>query len=164
MKFLNNFLSLTDKPPSSGTALTPFLEKIYNSSTLIKLFGRNLFIFLMLFILGLIVFYSDALAGSTLTAPILNYPNPFSPPSQPTTICYSLSENADINIYIFDITNHLTKKFSLKSGSNGGIAGINNITWEGVSEVGDVVSNGVYILKIIASGKLIGKSKIAVLK
>ena len=114
-------------------------------------------------LLAFFLFFAGSLLASNV-ATILNYPNPFAPPAQSTTIYYSLNNDANVRIYIFDITNQLVKRFNFSSGSSGGIQGTNVATWDGISDFGDVVSNDVYICNVVADGALIGRCKIAVVK
>lgn len=95
---------------------------------------------------------------------ILNYPNPFAPPSQTTKIGYMLNKDTAVSIYLFNMVGQLVKKIDAASGSQGGKAGYNEVTWDGVTDFGDVAGNDVYICKIVAGGKVLGKVKIAVLK
>lgn len=96
----------------------------------------------------------------------LNYPNPFNPAvaGQTTEINYELNVNADIAIYIYDLIGRPIKKISCPSGTEGGHAGYNRVTWNGWSDFNEMVSNDVYIARITQGGKQIGKCKIAVLK
>lgn len=95
----------------------------------------------------------------------LNYPNPFNPASgQTTEINYELNINADIVIYIYDLIGRPIKKITCPSGTDGGRAGYNRVTWNGWSDFNEMVSNDVYIARITQGGKQIGKCKIAVLK
>ncbi|MBI5699330.1 hypothetical protein HZC35_03345 [Candidatus Saganbacteria bacterium] len=95
----------------------------------------------------------------------LNYPNPFNPASgQTTEINYELNINADIVIYLYDLIGRPIKKITCPSGTDGGRAGYNRVTWNGISDFGEIVANDVYIARITQGGKQIGKCKIAVLK
>lgn len=94
----------------------------------------------------------------------LNYPNPFAPPAQTTKICYMLNKDSAVSIYLFNMVGQLVKKIDAASGAQGGKAGYNEVSWDGVTDFGDVAGNDVYICKIISGGKVLGKVKIAVLK
>jgi len=96
---------------------------------------------------------------------VLNYPNPFNPAAgQTTSIEYTLGENTDITIYIFNPINQLTKKISCPRGSTGGSSGYNQVPWDGYTDFNELAANDVYIARVVAGGKQIGKCKIVVLK
>lgn len=99
-----------------------------------------------------------------ILGPVLNYPNPFAPPAQSTKICYMLNKDADVKIYFYNLVGQIIKKVNASKGSQGGHAGYNEVSWDGISDFGDVVSNGVYFIKIVSDNKIIGKVKIAVIK
>jgi hypothetical protein len=98
----------------------------------------------------------------------LNYPNPFSPlsddPTRRTTrIQYSLSSNANIILAIYDITGKEVKRIVSGAGQDGGKAGVNSVYWNGKTIFGDTASNGMFVYKIIAGGKVIATGKLVVL-
>lgn len=105
-----------------------------------------------------------------LISNLTNYPNPFSPVNQTTRIEYYLNQNSFVTIDIFDLSGRrvIEKKFS--PGQIGGQEGAENyFNWDGKSESGIIVQNGIYILRITAKGlesgeKEILKRKIAILK
>jgi len=78
-----------------------------------------------------------------------NYPNPFNPS---TTIKYSLPKESSVELKIYDIMGREIKVFSISSQP----AGYNEITWDGSSANGELVSSGVYIyrLKFKATGSM----------
>jgi len=75
-----------------------------------------------------------------------NYPNPFNPV---TTIAYSLPEDSQISISIFNIKGQEVKE--LTSGIQP--AGNYNITWNGKDESGKDVTSGIYFYKLKTNGK-----------
>lgn len=96
---------------------------------------------------------------------VLNYPNPFNPASgQTTEINYSLNANADITIYIYNLIGQPVKRIFCPSGSEGGHAGYNRVTWNGETDFGEIAANDVYIARVVSGGQQLGKCKIAVLK
>jgi len=93
----------------------------------------------------------------------MNYPNPFKPSSgSPTTINYSLSDNADIKIMIFDLAGRMVWQNSYPSGSTGGKVGENEVTWDGKSSAGQIQGNGAYLYTIISEGKLLERGEMAI--
>ena len=77
-----------------------------------------------------------------------NYPNPFNPLNETTTIEYSLSKDQNVQVVIFDLGNHIVWKHKYSPGKNGGKEGINKIIWDGKNRSGELVENGVYFCQI----------------
>jgi hypothetical protein len=104
------------------------------------------------------------MAGNVkLMGPVLSYPAPFKPLSgESLKIAYTLSVADDITIYMYGVTGQmmLTKKF--RSGQEGGKAGYNQFTWNGRTDFGRVLGNGIYVYKLISNDKVIGTGKIVV--
>jgi hypothetical protein len=95
----------------------------------------------------------------------LNYPNPFNPSlAGSTKISYMLSKAANITLSIHDLFGTPVTKMSFNSGTNGGLAGYNAVTWNGRSDAGQVAGNGIYVYIIIGEGKVLAKGKLMVLK
>jgi hypothetical protein len=114
---------------------------------------------LLILILGFFISHS---AGAIT---VLNYPNPFNPAAgQTTSIEYTLGENTDITIYIFNPINHLIKKISCPKGATGGSSDYNQVPWDGYTDFNELAANDVYIARVISGGKQLGKCKIVVLK
>ena len=111
----------------------------------------------------------SVMSGSVqVVGKVLNYPNPFKPlstdPSQnTTTIMYTLSVDAPITMIIYDVTGHEVHRQSYNRGSQGGKAGINQITWNGRSLFNQPVGNGMYVFKVISDDKVISSAKLVVL-
>lgn len=70
-----------------------------------------------------------------------NYPNPFNPV---TVISYSLSEDAAVNLEIFDVTGRLVKTLVNQTESAG---------YKSVEFNGSNLASGIYFYRLIASGK-----------
>jgi flagellar hook assembly protein FlgD len=75
----------------------------------------------------------------------LAYPNPF---NATVTVRYSLPEESDVEIVIYDIRGRAVKTI-YKEGVS---AGENSIIWDGTGKSGDKVSSGVYLYRITAEG------------
>ncbi len=114
-------------------------------------------------LLAIFLLLSSSYGITQTTQKVLNYPNPFTPPSQSTIMSYDLDENSDTKIYILNSVGQVVRKLSFSSGANGGKLGGNTATWDGLSNFGAVVPNGIYLLRIISGGGLAGKGKIVVL-
>lgn len=91
-------------------------------------------------------------------ANVYNYPNPC---ADKTTIRFSLSEPAVVDILISDVSGKLVWHRELPAA--GTVAGINSLEWAVVNDSGGNAANGVYILKIITGKKAVSK-KIAVIR
>lgn len=94
----------------------------------------------------------------------LNYPNPFNAGTENTRIAYTLSRSSNVTLTIHDLAGNMIAKRDFVSGQSGGSAGYNEVTWDGRSDGGDVIGNGIYLYLIIADGRLAARGKITVLK
>jgi hypothetical protein len=83
---------------------------------------------------------------------VTNYPNPFHPPLEPTTLAYKLDDLATVTIRIYSQSGGLVKRMVFDRGTPGGTAGLNTITWDGKNGKGEVVSSGGYMALIEAQG------------
>jgi len=93
----------------------------------------------------------------------LPYPSVFKPAAGNTLmITYNLSSNADITLFVYDIGGRLvlTRKFG--AGTQGGRAGYNSFGWNGISDAGGIIGNGIYVYKITSGKEIIGTGKIVV--
>jgi hypothetical protein len=91
----------------------------------------------------------DPTAGGGIAT---NFPNPFHPPSEPTTLAYKLDDHASVTIRIFAQTGQLVKRIHFDRGLPGGTAGLNQYVWDGRNGDGQVVSSGGYHVLIEAQG------------
>ena len=83
---------------------------------------------------------------------VTNYPNPFHPGSEPTTIAYKLADHASVTLRIFTQTGDLVLRQEFPLGAPGGTAGLNEVTWDGRNGDGEVVASGGYVALIEAQG------------
>jgi hypothetical protein len=96
--------------------------------------------------------------------PPVNYPNPFAPlKGEQTAIAYVLTTDVDITIYIFDITGTTVWRRTFEAFEEGGKAGYNEVIWNGYSDFGKVLGNGIYIFKIVHKKNVIGDGKSTIL-
>ncbi len=73
-----------------------------------------------------------------------NYPNPFNPS---TTIEFSLPQQSEWSIRIFNVRGQLVRQF------NGAAeAGYQSITWDGLSDNGSEAASGIYFYRLSATG------------
>ncbi|KQC11657.1 MAG: hypothetical protein APR63_12320 [Desulfuromonas sp. SDB] len=88
---------------------------------------------------------------------VLNYPNPFNPD---TTIEYYISNNANVEISMYNVKGQkiktLIKNYSQK--------GQYSIKWNGVDEYGRSVSSGIYFYRLNVNGKTKAVNKCLLLK
>ena len=95
---------------------------------------------------------------------VLSYPNPFNPNNnQLITIAYKLSQDAEVKVFVFDITGQLVQTINTSS-SNRWSDGYSRVSWDGRSGFGEAVDNGVYFIQIVSQGRTIGKTKVIVVK
>ena len=86
--------------------------------------------------------------GGTVT----NYPNPFHPPTEPTTIAYKLDDDASVRLRVFTMSGDLVLDQSFARGATGGRAGLNQWIWDGRNGRGSVIASGGYLILIEAQG------------
>ncbi len=90
---------------------------------------------------------------------VFNYPNPFDPINGTTKIAFNLRDNAEVTIYLFDMTGRIVVRRSVNA-----TVGFNEYEWDGRDDYGVIASNGVYMLRLVSGNRLIGKTKVWVIK
>jgi len=70
-----------------------------------------------------------------------NFPNPFNPT---TTIAYSIPENSEVKLTIYNLTGR--RIIDLVQGQIN--AGIYSVNWDGINDTGHPVSSGLYLYTI----------------
>ena len=63
-----------------------------------------------------------------------------------------------------NMTGKLMYKQTYLSGSNGGKAGENNVSYDGKTLNGDILGSGAYIFKVIQGNHVVGGGKIAIIR
>lgn len=81
-------------------------------------------------------------------AAVTNCPNPLV--GEGTYFCYNLTDNADIDITVFDLAGFQVKKIYLATGSEGARPGDNKVFWDGTSDFGSALSRNVYFYLVSA--------------
>ena len=97
----------------------------------------------------------------------LCYPSPFNPERDKTvTFQYTLSDNADIDLFVFSAAGQIVKKISIEEGDEGGAGQLNKVEWNGMTEQGTVMSSGVYLVNIVSrqDKKVLGKIKLTIVR
>ena len=79
------------------------------------------------------------------------YPNPFNPS---TTIDYTLSNNSDVKLSIYDMQGRVVRALV----SNNQDAGTYNVVWNGFNDNGEQVSSGMYLVLMEANGNVYQQS------
>ena len=105
-------------------------------------------------------------SGSVTTSgPTLVYPNPYDPLAGNLKITYYLSVDTGTTIYVIDTSGRVVWKSNYLSGTNGGKAGYNEISWNTVGTFGQLTSDA-YIVSVIeqGTGKMITKTKLLLWK
>jgi hypothetical protein len=87
-------------------------------------------------------------AGGTMT----NYPNPFHPPSQGTTLAWKLDDNANVTLRIFTLNGVLVLRQTFDRAMPGGSVGLNEWVWDGRNGDGTLVASGGYTALVEAQG------------
>jgi hypothetical protein len=93
-------------------------------------------------------------------------PNPFSPSKGGTfTFIYRLSNNAQVKLLIYDLSGRPVWQRNFSAGSNGGRGPYddNTVLWNGKSDFGDTLPNGVYIFMITSDTKVISKGQLTII-
>ena len=97
-----------------------------------------------------------------LAVSIINYPNPFDPKGgQVATFECRSDISAEASLYIYDMSARqiLRKAFNLQANPN------NRTSWDGRSDLNELVGNGIYLYRLVnnASKTTLAKGKIWVI-
>jgi len=96
----------------------------------------------------------DAIALATIA-----YPSPFNPANEVLTIAYQHTKDETINIYIIDIAGVVIKQIRTNSATTRASDGYSRTTWDGAEG-----ETGVYLIQVVAGGKVIGRTKVILLR
>ena len=77
---------------------------------------------------------------------IVVYPNPF---NETVAIEYSLNGNSFVSVFIYDLSGKVVRK--LYRGEQ--VAGEQSVVWDGKTDLGTEVANGVYNYSMLIEGK-----------
>jgi hypothetical protein len=81
---------------------------------------------------------------------VSNYPNPFDSRKEKTTIHFGMGSGGEATVTIFSIYGRLIRSLNV-----GGVAGSNEVVWDGTDESGTKVSKGMYLAVIEGGGSKI---------
>ena len=82
------------------------------------------------------------------TQPVDSEKNPYDPSTGETHFRYSLSRDADIAIYIFNIRGERVWAYRAPAGSQGGQVGANSVAWNGLTVYKTYASGGAYLVYV----------------
>ena len=87
-------------------------------------------------------------AGGVPDSTALAYaaPNPFAPSRETTTIVFSLSQDAEVSVAIYDFASGLVRDLAADAAFVGGLD--HRIRWDGLDQDGQRVANGTYFYRI----------------
>jgi YVTN family beta-propeller protein len=85
-----------------------------------------------------------------------NVPNPFNPT---TTIKYSIAEDADVSLVVYDVAGRQVRTLVNQRQR----ADVHRVTWDGLNDQGTRVASGMYFYKLVA-GKFTQTKKMMLLK
>ncbi len=87
-------------------------------------------------------------AGGVRDSTALAYaaPNPFAPSREATTIVFSLSQDAEVSVAIYDFASGLVRDLAADAPFAGGLD--HRILWDGLDQDGQLVANGTYFYRI----------------
>jgi len=85
------------------------------------------------------------------------YPNPFNPL---TTIKLKAQPNTHVELDIFNIAGKKVKVFNLTTDTSGN----GSVTWDGKDDNGKPMPSGIYFITLLKKGKIIAKSKVAIVR
>ncbi|OGI11025.1 MAG: hypothetical protein A2Y40_00065 [Candidatus Margulisbacteria bacterium GWF2_35_9] len=95
---------------------------------------------------------------------ILPYPAPYNPDNGNLTVAYELNQAANLKMYIYNIAGQLVYKDTFLANGVGGSVGYNTVTVTNTSSFGSKWANGVYIIRLVSSNKIVGTGKFLVIK
>ena len=138
---LNPIDSQTD---ATGVARASFLSPRQPEKDLLRATSGSLTADLLLET----AFVNPGAAGGHIT----NYPNPFHPPVQGTTLAWKLDDDATVKVRIFTQSGDLVLERTFARGAVGGVSGLNEWVWDGKNGSGRTVSSGGYLALVEAQG------------
>ena len=106
---------------------------------------------------------TDTPTVARLDSNLLCYPSPFKPGTDSVTIAYLLVADQEVKIYILDLTGTIVTLLTANS-ANRGTDGYSRASWDGKTGFGAYVGNGLYLVKVSASNKVIGSTKVMAIK
>ncbi len=92
---------------------------------------------------------------------MMAYPNPFdaNDTAHPLQMLFGATTGEAVDIYIFDTNGRV-----IWQNKDAQLSANRIVTWDGYTAYGQIVENGLYIIRVVESGKLVAKGKILVIK
>jgi hypothetical protein len=84
-----------------------------------------------------------------LVVSVTNYPNPFDSRCERTTILFSLAQESQVHIAIYDLLGNLVRQFPSMQES----AGTSSVVWDGTNESRQKVAKGGYLVLVVANSE-----------
>ncbi len=104
----------------------------------------------------------------SVTKPVISSANPYNPSNGTTSINYSLSKDANIVIYIYNIRGERVWQYVAPAGTSGGSVGDNSVVWNGFqTSFGGFAAEGVYIVEVTSTDggfHVLSRTKVAVVR
>lgn len=100
---------------------------------------------------------------TTMEGRMLCYPSPFNPDTEVLNIAYRMNQDADVLIYIFDLTGRRVRTIATSSTYRAE-DGYSRASWNGRTGFGDAVPTGVYLLQLVSNGRVVGRTKAAAMR
>ncbi|OGC22270.1 hypothetical protein A2310_01585 [candidate division WOR-1 bacterium RIFOXYB2_FULL_37_13] len=91
-------------------------------------------------------------------------PNPYNPNIGSARIYYWLFEERETSIFVINLAGSIVWRNSYAAAQNGAKKGDNNVEFDGKDSWGRVLSEGVYLYKIVQNGAVVTGGKISVIK
>jgi hypothetical protein len=82
-----------------------------------------------------------------LVVSVTNFPNPFDSRNERTTILFSLAQESQVSISIYDLLGNLVRQFPSKLES----AGTTSVVWDGTNDAKEKVAKGGYLVLLVAN-------------
>jgi hypothetical protein len=96
---------------------------------------------------------------------IVLYPVMWKPRTDPPVkMAYSLTTDQATRLVIYSISGEIVLNSSYASGTNGGRAGYNEVTWDGKTAGGNTIGNGVYVVQLVSGSQRIAKGYLTILQ
>jgi len=92
---------------------------------------------------------------------MMAYPNPFNPldKANPLKMLFNVPTGEAVDIYIFDTNGRV-----IYQDKNSQVGSNRTVNWFGDTGYGEIVENGLYLIRVVNNGKLVAKGKILVIK
>ncbi len=101
----------------------------------------------------------------SIVGDVLTFPSPYSPTKHiNAAIQYTLSADGDIDIILVSGAKQVVKKIVCFKGSEGGSAGVNKVAWNGQTDQGFTIGDGIYSGALVSrtEGKVLARFKLTV--